>query len=76
MMLDYVRKRRPCAVVLENVANLLSPHRRHAFDSLCDAPRYRGPCIHGYTWYVGVLCPGDHGGAARRARVYWVGVRA
>eukprot|EP00966_Prymnesium_polylepis_P166181 3841373-Prymnesium_polylepis.2 len=72
MMLDYVRKRRPCAVVLENVASLLSPHRRHAFDRVCAMLL----AIHGYTWYVGVLCPGDHGGAARRARVYWVGVRA
>eukprot|EP00966_Prymnesium_polylepis_P262756 6069081-Prymnesium_polylepis.2 len=56
-MLGYVRKCRPHAVVLENVASLLSPHRRHAFDSVCAMLLD----IHGYTWYVGVLCPGDHG---------------
>jgi site-specific DNA-cytosine methylase len=60
-------------VVLENVASLLSPHRRHAFDSVCATLL---EMFQGYTWYVGVLCPGDNGGAARRAHVYWVGVRS
>ena len=69
-MLGYVRARRPACVVLENIASLLTPRWRATFEAMCATLE----AISGYQWHVGLLCPGDHGGGARRPRLFWVGL--
>jgi site-specific DNA-cytosine methylase len=71
-MLEYVRQQSPSVVVLENIASLLSSRTLWVFDRVCDM--LLG--IPGYTWHAGTVCPGFLGGAAYRARLFWVGVRS